>query len=900
MSPQPDNQILKTAVPCPTVLEKAGWQTEDHPGRDKMIWRERNAPPDAPSIVTTHGGQGFFVQGTQTKGDVFDLAGYLDPTLTSFPARRAKIAGMASPADIEQARATMPPDTGEDARRSSYSRLWVTHHPLKEGSPAYSWLTEARGIHPIVVQAAMAQEELREGPNATVWAKHRTAAGDMTGWDAEGPDFRNFASGATRSLFTLDAANGGATRIVVADTPIEAMSIATIERMRGDTIYAAVSGAVGLETTTTLRAYIDRIDPYKLSIVVATPTTDAGNSLAERIAAVGHAANFVPDRIFPSHGQKDFNAMITRETITRGPENDGAAAVRPTPAAPVSPNIEIVERGKPRAINDETKLSVDIGKSDAGYHYKSVITLNGRDLPGSEWSQAFESRKEARETAAFSAGRDLERAIAANAGGKASASSSSNPYQQVLDEIGKSVANLPDTGENRKLSQRVNDLFERSKQPGALNDMATQQEIAWAMADTERATGIRTNVSDQIRDQLLTLAVSIQGLNDPSVVRLMKYTNRLDSQDTVDQIRDFAVRIAPNKAPQVGSGDKLLLDRLEQRVLDESLNQPTQRQSLSRDQSVEAQQSARLTQQNRQYQTVEARAQNAPTPTETAGASAGQGTTQRPVVQATTANVKVTPGASTGPGWLEGIANRVKQSPLFSGPAPRASNSNGADPTATNDPAAAPAPTQPAPYADTSFDHKGAVAGIERDLIVEGVTAAAVTAAQAMTSLRQMMGGIGQKIDAAAENDPGGYANVISGMKPGGQYAELRSELDAQIQQSQGFAGTYQQATDALQNYSTNRVSAEQWFRNNAMKVSELDKDLAPAEKGLFESLQKTPGLTSGLSMLDEMATKFGEAIMQIIDRARTALGFGPGVSNDPSPSPAGPQNEQRPGPRPG
>ncbi|OYV98952.1 MAG: hypothetical protein B7Z58_18995 [Acidiphilium sp. 37-64-53] len=138
----------------------------------------------------------------------------------------------------------------------------------------------------------------------------------------------------------------------------------------------------------------------------------------------------------------------------------------------------------------------------------------------------------------------------------------------------------------------------------------------------------------------------------------------------------------------------------------------------------------------------------------------------------------------------------------------------------------------------------------------------------------------------------------MSGMKPGGQYAELRSELDAQIQQTQGFAGTYQQATAALDQYVSSRLDAESWVRSNAMKVSDLDKDLAPVEKGLFESLQKTPGLTSGLSMLEEMATKFGEAIMQIIDRARTALGFGPGMGSDPSP--AGPQNEQRPGPRPG
>ncbi|MDX5929679.1 hypothetical protein [Acidiphilium acidophilum] len=528
------------------------------------------------------------------------------------------------------------------------------------------------------------------------------------------------------------------------------------------------------------------------------------------------------------------------------------------------------------------------------------MTLNGRDLPASEWSQSFPTRDEARESAAFSAGRDVERAIAGNTGPKAAATSNTNPYLQVLDEIGKNAANLPNTGEYKQLSQRISDLAERAREPGALNDKATQQEIAWAMADTERATGVRTNVGDNIRDQLLTLAVTIQGLSDPSVVRLMKYTNRLDSQDTVDQIRDFAVRVAQNNPPQVQSGDNMVLAKLEQRVLDENLNQMTQQQTLSVERGARMEQDNQLNQEVRQNRTVEARAQTAQAPSETAGAAAGQGTTQRPVVQATTANVKVTPGTSTGPGWLEAVANRVKESPLFRAPAPRASNNNGFTHNAEAAQTSAPAPTQPAPYADTSFDHKGAVAGIERELIVEGVTEAAVTAAQALTSLRQMMGGIGQKIDAAAENDPGGYANVMSGMKPGGQYAELRSELDAQIQQTQGFAGTYQQATAALDQYVSSRLDAESWVRSNAMKVSDLDKDLAPVEKGLFESLQKTPGLTSGLSMLEEMATKFGEAIGQIIDRARTALGFGPGMGNDPSPSSAGPQNEQRPGPRPG
>jgi hypothetical protein len=49
----------------------------------------------------------------------------------------------------------------------------------------------------------------------------------------------------------------------------------------------------------------------------------------------------------------------------------------------------------------------------------------------------------------------------------------------------------------------------------------------------------------------------------------------------------------------------------------------------------------------------------------------------------------------------------------------------------------------------------------------------------------------------------------MSGMKPGGQYAELRSELDAQIQQTQGFAGTYQQATEAL-----DHMCRADWMRN--------------------------------------------------------------------------------------
>jgi hypothetical protein len=57
----------------------------------------------------------------------------------------------------------------------------------------------------------------------------------------------------------------------------------------------------------------------------------------------------------------------------------------------------------------------------------------------------------------------------------------------------------------------------------------------------------------------------------------------------------------------------------------------------------------------------------------------------------------------------------------------------------------------------------------------------------------------------------------------------------------------------------------------------------------------------SGLDMLSELANRIGNAIIQIVDRARTALGFGAAPGTDPGPTfPSAPQTEQRPGPRPG
>ena len=71
-----------------------------------------------------------------------------------------------------------------------------------------------------------------------------------------GPRFKGSLSGGAKSLFRLPAHNAPLPRLLLAEAAIDALSVAAIESLRGDTLYAATGGGMGPGTIRALEALL--------------------------------------------------------------------------------------------------------------------------------------------------------------------------------------------------------------------------------------------------------------------------------------------------------------------------------------------------------------------------------------------------------------------------------------------------------------------------------------------------------------------------------------------------------------------------------------------------------------------------------------------------------------------
>ena len=90
---------------------------------------------------------------------------------------------------------------------------------------------------------------------------------------------------------------------------------------------------------------------------------------------------------------------------------------------------------------------------------------------------------------------------------------------------------------------------------------------------------------------------------------------------------------------------------------------------------------------------------------------------------------------------------------------------------------------------------------------VRGVTQAATGVIASLQALEQQeTAGILTKIQDAAKSN-GGIENVLSEMRPGGQFEDLRKEFNTVLSHDQGFAAAYDKATGAIADYAETRAA---------------------------------------------------------------------------------------------
>jgi hypothetical protein len=298
---------LRAGVSCAALLERLqpGWLLDKEQSTPKCLKYRRGA---GEVLIVNHGGRGWWDPMGEAKGDVFSLAQHLDPGL-NFGQVRKLLRGMvgvrpSGPA-LERKRKR------RDAPAIPVAQRWAQRKRLSRGSATWGYLTGERAIPAGVLVAADLFDVVREGPHGSGWFAHRDHAGVLTGIEMRGPDWRGFSEGSDKSLFRLPGGTGALTRLAVCEAPIDALSLAALDGLRADTLYAATTGGMGPLTLACLDALLQDLAAQPGGVlVVATDADRPGERYAERLAASAAAAGVHSERLVPPNGLNDWNDVI--------------------------------------------------------------------------------------------------------------------------------------------------------------------------------------------------------------------------------------------------------------------------------------------------------------------------------------------------------------------------------------------------------------------------------------------------------------------------------------------------------------------------------------------------------------------------------------------------------------
>jgi hypothetical protein len=132
------------------------------------------------------------------------------------------------------------------------------------------------------------------------------------------------------------------------------------------------------------------------------------------------------------------------------------------------------------------------------------------------------------------------------------------------------------------------------------------------------------------------------------------------------------------------------------------------------------------------------------------------------------------------------------------------------------------------------------------------------------------------RIREAADVTPGGMEQVLSEMRPGGAYEDLRKEFNGALARDKGFSAAYEKAVAAFGAYAEQREKLAPILStrndNGLARLEALDQEIVKAGAAV-------PGREPGDSTLDEALEKGRAALDKAFDAVRN-------ITSRSSPSP--------------
>jgi hypothetical protein len=211
---------------------------------------------------------------------------------------------------------------------------WAERKAVSSNSPAWRYLRRQRGLSAEIIDAASVAGVLREGPTSSAWFAHFDHAGAVAHVDVRGPTYKGSLTGGVKALFRFSSSGPPRPRLVVTEAAIDALSLAAIENLRGDTLYAATGGGMGPGTIAALEALL--VDIARLPDALFCSATDAdgpGDRFADRHQSLARQFGIPFARLRPPIEGGDWNDVLRAQSsaIVRNPEETLSQTCSPRP-----------------------------------------------------------------------------------------------------------------------------------------------------------------------------------------------------------------------------------------------------------------------------------------------------------------------------------------------------------------------------------------------------------------------------------------------------------------------------------------------------------------------------------------------------------------------------------------
>jgi hypothetical protein len=302
---------FRRAVNCAALLEgwSPAWRLDRRESTRRALKYRREG---GEVLIVNHDGRGWWDPQSTAKGDIFDLVQYLDPNLNFGQVRRElrRFVGVAP---------TFPPALSSRANNEPgvpIAARWIARPRLRRASAVWAYLAGTRGLPAKVLAAADRADILREGPYGSAWFAHRDNGNTVTHVEIRGPDFKGSLQGGTKSLFRLSSSGKRDCRLVITEAPIDTLSVAAIEGIRTDTLYAATGGGMGPGTVQAIEHLLAQMAQCPDALFASgTDANRAGERYAARHAELAAAAGIVFERLAPPMGT-DWNDVLVQRRPT--------------------------------------------------------------------------------------------------------------------------------------------------------------------------------------------------------------------------------------------------------------------------------------------------------------------------------------------------------------------------------------------------------------------------------------------------------------------------------------------------------------------------------------------------------------------------------------------------------